>query len=255
MKNSPYIGTIFLVLGFVLFTLTATASMMIPLSEKGREHSKAPDNSPAIGDNFDLERIDFIHFAKPDKPPKPPKGRNNSCSKLLGVKWKNLPVDYSVNPNNTQGLSENYVLNTAQTSSNNWDDSVSQELLNDTLGIDYEVEYGVQNYENVVVFDSFADPNVIGVTTVWFTRRGKQIVEFDMLLNEHFPWGDAEADSSKMDLENILTHELGHALGLDDIYNSGCSEVTMYGYSEVGEIMKRTLELADVQGIQNLYGE
>ena len=57
-----------------------------------------------------------------------------------------------------------------------------------------------------------------------------------------------------MDLQNIATHELGHGVGLADIYDTTCSAVTMYGYSNNGDIQKRTLEVPDIRGLQTLYG-
>jgi len=57
-----------------------------------------------------------------------------------------------------------------------------------------------------------------------------------------------------MDLQNIATHELGHAVGLNDIYSGSCSYVTMYGYSTEGDIGKRTLEQPDITGLQTMYG-
>jgi predicted Zn-dependent protease len=58
-----------------------------------------------------------------------------------------------------------------------------------------------------------------------------------------------------MDLQNIATHETGHGLGLDDVYQKTCSAVTMYGYSDYGETQKRTLETPDIVGLQMIYGE
>ncbi|MBA7643606.1 hypothetical protein ES703_51337 [subsurface metagenome] len=58
-----------------------------------------------------------------------------------------------------------------------------------------------------------------------------------------------------MDLQNIATHELGHSVGLGDLYDDVASEETMYGLSEYGETKKRTLYLGDIAGIQKLYGE
>jgi tryptophanase len=46
----------------------------------------------------------------------------------------------------------------------------------------------------------------------------------------------------------------GHGVGLDDVYDTACSEVTMYGYSTYGEIKKRDLETPDIIGLQKLYG-
>ena len=75
-----------------------------------------------------------------------------------------------------------------------------------------------------------------------------------MRLNTDYTWGDATIDPSVMDLQNILTHELGHAVGLSDVYNDACSTVTMYGYSDYGDVAKRSLEQSDITGLQQMYG-
>ena len=56
-----------------------------------------------------------------------------------------------------------------------------------------------------------------------------------------------------MDLENIATHELGHSIGLGDLYTSSCAQETMYGYADFGEISKRDLNSGDILGISKLY--
>jgi len=105
-----------------------------------------------------------------------------------------------------------------------------------------------------ISFGDYPNDNVIAVTSVWFTRVGKRIVEFDQLYNTRFTWGDATVNPAVMDLQNIATHELGHGVGLADIYSTTCSAVTMYGYSTEGETQKRTLEQPDITGLQRMYG-
>src|SRR3989344_7175040 len=114
------------------------------------------------------------------------------------------------------------------------------------------MQYGVQNFQNAIAFGDYPDSGVIGVTSVWYTRVGKRLVEFDMLLNTDFTWGDADLNSSVMDLQNIAVHELGHSVGLGDIYSTSCLSVTMYGYSTEEETSKRTLETADIAGLQKM---
>lgn len=238
----------------VLLSSFVAASMMIPANDKAKENAQAPEKSPAIGENWDLERVDFIHYAKPDKTGKPDKGpKQESCYKLLGVKWKSLPVSYSINPANSDGLSEQFIVSAVSTSAETWDDATSSELLNDAYTIDYSAEYGVQNYENAIVFGDYPSDSAIAVTSIWFTRRGKRIVEFDMIFNTRFTWGDGELNPAVMDLQNIATHELGHGVGLDDIYSTACADVTMYGYSSYGDLDKRTLEQSDIMGLQSMY--
>ncbi len=236
----------------VISAVFVSASMLIPTNDKARENAKAPENSPVIDENWDLERIDFIHYVKPENPGRPEK--TEKCYKLLGVKWKSLPVNYVINPLNPDGLSEEFVVSAISTSAETWDETTISELFNDDYGIDYTEAYGIQNFVNVIDFGDYPDDRVIAVTSIWYTPRGKQIVEFDIRFNTRFSWGDATINATTMDLQNIATHELGHGAGLDDIYSSSCTEVTMYGYSTKGEVKKRTLEQPDITGIQILYG-
>lgn len=178
-------------------------------------------------------------------------------SRESGVKWKNAQVSYAINPANPYQLSETFVTSAISGSAETWDAATSLELFNNAYGIDYAAQYGVLGSKNSAVFGDYPDNNVIAVTSIWYARAGKQIVEFDMLFNTKFAWGDSTTTAtagSVMDLRNIATHELGHATGLGDIYSSTCSSVTMYGYSGYGETQKRTLELPDITGLQKMYG-
>ena len=228
----------------------AAASMIIPANDNAKENAKAPEKSPAIGENWDLERVDFIHYARPANPGKT---KTETCYKLLGVKWNSLPVSYVINPTNS-GLSETAATTAISKSAETWDEATSKELFNNAATVDYSAQYGVQNFKNAIDFNDYPDSNVIAVTSIWYTRVGKQIVEFDMRFNTDFIWGDATLDPAVMDLQNIATHESGHGVGLGDIYSSSCSEVTMYGYSANGETKKRTLEQPDITGLQKMYG-
>ena len=60
-------------------------------------------------------------------------------------------------------------------------------------------------------------------------------------------------EANKMDFDNIATHELGHSVGMADLYTNGCSEQTMYGYATYGETKKRSLEDGDINGVRKLY--
>lgn len=253
MKRDKLSFMFVILTGIILISsVLISASMMIPLNDNAKQKAKSPEMSPLIGENWDLERVDFIHYAKPTNKGKPNKN-TESCYKLLGVKWKTSPVDYTINPTNPNGLSEDFIINTISTSAQTWDNEVPVELLTNTPSIDYTAQYGIQDYENSIDFGTYSEDGVIAVTSIWFTRRGKQIVEFDMRFNTNYAWGDASIDSSLMDLQNIATHELGHAIGLDDIYSTSCSSVTMYGYSDIGDTSKRILEQPDIYGLQRMY--
>lgn len=234
-----------ILIGVVVLALSGVA---VAISNQGAEKSKAPD----------LEKIEFIHykkdFAKPEaaKAPKPP-----SCYKFLTgskVRWTALPVSYVINLTNTQELTQDFITNAVFNSAETWDGAISKELMNDVYTVNYTAAYGVQDDKNAIVFGNYPTKGVIAVTTVWYNPATKSIVEFDIEFDTDWSWGDATINSSVMDLQNIATHELGHGVGLADIYSSTCSAVTMYGYSDYGETQKRTLETPDITGLQTLYG-
>lgn len=56
--------------------------------------------------------------------------------------------------------------------------------------------------------------------------------------------------SNKMDFQTSVTHELGHALGLDHTINRDCS---MYSYQDYGEV-RRTLCADEKAAIRGVYG-
>jgi hypothetical protein len=82
---------------------------------------------------------------------------------------------------------------------------------------------------------------------------GGRTIEVDCMMNTRFQWS-LTGEAGKMDVQNIMTHELGHFSGLADLYNDADYWLTMYGYGAYGETYKRTLGLGDINGIRAVYG-
>lgn len=204
-----------------------------------------------------LEKVEIIHYKKGFGKEYAIKFagalKPSNCYKLMGVKWNTFPVNYVINPTNNFNLDQNFIGNAVFTGAEEWDKYTSKELFNNNYVFDNNAKYGVLNNKNEISFGNYPQAGVIAVTTVWYNRYTRQIVEFDMMLDNDWNWGDATANSNLMDVQNIATHELGHGVGLDDLYNK-CTEETMYGYSNYGETSKRTLNTGDITGIQRIYG-
>ena len=216
--------------------------------------------SIAIPANKDIERVDFVHYKEPkvkafEAGASGSTSKTDACYKLLSGKWGTLPVNYVINPSNPQNLTESFITSAISTAAETWDAKTSKELFNNAYSIDYTAKYLDMNGKNAIVFGDYGSNNVIAVTSVWINTRTKRIVEFDMLFNTRYIWGDASTSASVMDLQEIAAHELGHGVGLADIYSTSCSTVTMYGYSGYGETIKRTLEQPDITGLQKMYGQ
>jgi len=58
-----------------------------------------------------------------------------------------------------------------------------------------------------------------------------------------------------VDVQNIMTHEAGHWLMLEDLYENITlyTEQTMYGFASEWELKKRSLESGDEAGIKKIY--
>jgi len=238
----------------LILTLTLPLTIEALATSNGSESKKREE----------LEKIVFIHY-KRGHAKQIEAAKQERCYKFLTptkVKWKKLPVSYVINPNNPlqTELDANLFLSAVNSAAEEWDMHTSVEILEDSQNIDYSAVAGVQDYKNVVAFGDYAEEGVIALTTVWYNPSTKSIVEFDIMFDIDWTWGNADlnndgiADQQVMDIQNIATHEFGHAIGLGDVYSSACSEVTMYGYSDYGEVKKRTLEKPDITGLQSLYG-
>jgi len=131
-------------------------------------------------------------------------------------------------------------------------------------GADFAFTYGGESTLTSVaedgtnlVFFSTSPPgggSYIAATYIWST--GTSITECDLVFNDrdYTWWNGSGSCSSKMDIQNIATHEFGHFLCLLDLYNAGDSEKTMYGLAVLCETKKRTLAPDDIAGIIGLYG-
>lgn len=207
-----------------------------------------------------LEMITIVHykkdFIKPENPGK--SGNNDSCYGFISGLAKLIETEnFLVNPTNS-GMTEAEVLNTINTSTLTWDSQTNAALFG-SITTDYTANFdSTADGQNEISFGNYSQEGVIAVARIWgyFSGRpsARYISQFDIMFDTDYQWGDGELNPALMDLQNIATHELGHAVGLADIYSSSCLEVTMYGYSDNGEIKKRTLEQPDINGLRTLYG-
>lgn len=229
------IGVMVLVLGFSQITAA--------------KNDKPPKSS-------DVEKIEFIHWKKDFA--KPNAGKTNpstTCYKFLTsqkVKWAAWPVNYFINATGSN-LASTFVWDAIASSAETWDAVLLNKDLFGAYTDDSSAKYGIRDNKNSIVFGDYPNSGVIAVTSVWYYKLTREIVEFDMEFNTDYVWGNAKENSPVMDLQNIATHEFGHAIGLGDLYNATCSSVTMYGYSNYGETDKRDLEQPDINGLLALY--
>ena len=183
----------------------------------------------------------------------------SSCYEFLAreAKWKTVEP-YIVDPVNKGGLDEIFISNNLVIDISKWEIVAGVDILGEEIeGVVDGVDLENPDNKNEVLFADIEYEGAIAVAIIWGYFGGpppfRELVEWDMVFDDvDFDWS-SEGEPNKMDFENIATHELGHAVGLGDLYNAECSEQTMYGYADYGETKKQTLESGDIAGIQKLY--
>ena len=210
----------------------------------------------------------IVHKRGEAKPSGAERGaKTNTCYTYLasGAKWKHVEP-WVVNPANDFGMTDASVFTILDNGITKWEDAADGILNN---GIGYNIlgtgsmttsplvaDETAPDGSNEVYFGALSDPNTIGITIVWGyfggAPRNRELLEWDQVYNTNFDWSDTGAPGT-MDFDNIATHELGHSVGMGDLYTTGCAEETMYGYASEGETKNRTLNAGDIMGIDKLY--
>lgn len=213
-----------------------------------------------------VEGYAFVHYraesAKPaSKPAKP------GASRCYEYMWRNTKW-FSAEPfyvqNTTAGTNASTVASIMNGAVGRWEDAASADIIaNGTAGNGAAGDPGVYNERNEVAFAPLGSSmeGAIAVTYVWKTRVGTQLLEWDQIYNtsSEYCWSfSANPNWSgctgyRNDFDNIATHELGHSMGMSDLYTNSCTAETMYGYASDSETSKRDLNAGDILGISTLY--
>ncbi|MBN1946614.1 MAG: matrixin family metalloprotease [Bradymonadales bacterium] len=108
---------------------------------------------------------------------------------------------------------------------------------------------------NIVIFRpvNWSHPRgALALTSVTFNSATGEIVDADIEFNDEWFTFSAtdEEDAIRNDIQNTLTHEVGHLLGLD---HTDDLQATMYSRAPMQEVKKRTLEQDDIDGLCTIY--
>ena len=102
------------------------------------------------------------------------------------------------------------------------------------------VEDYVPDLVNVVGWKDLGASDAIGVTYMWYNVYTKELVDVDTALNsnpsyawwqnsvtddpDEAIWSEEQSSAYDVDVQNIMTHEAGHWLVLDDMYKKQLRE-------------------------------
>jgi hypothetical protein len=124
------------------------------------------------------------------------------------------------------------------------------------------VDGGVPRSDHRISFASGGEPRANGalaITLLTVDEEAKNIIDGDIVINGGHSFTDVTTYGNvnvginwgNYDLQNVVTHELGHWFGLAENYDN--AEATMFAYVDPGEIKKRDLDPQDVTQAQLAY--
>jgi hypothetical protein len=164
-----------------------------------------------------------------------------------------IPVAWYLNENGSRDLGIDRTETAVQASFDTWQDVDCCYIAFDYRGRSSRTANGGDG-SNVVSWSEsgwYYGGSAIAVTSDWFGYG--TIEEADIDCNGVYMSWDTSGTGG-VDTQSILTHEIGHFLGLGDLYDGGHASSTMYGvYS--GGTGARSLAEDDKAGCQYLYEE
>jgi len=259
------------ILGLVTFVLTLTLTMaVLPTWATARQNLN--QQIPEIDGTYDepshpnLKVRVIVHHAKTDKHGKPGGSTPtlvcgltdpDSDTVVPAAGWK-LPSAWTYRLNPSSVPSSVGGTNLATIATNGFGDwhTASGNKVSFTQGPDTLTNRQAYDGQNIIAWGRTSG-SALAVTYIRYNTVTKVAVDVDTIVNKSFLWYWSPtpdcAYSGVYDAEDILTHELGHWIGMDDSYDSSYQNNTMFGYGSIQEVKKNTLTTGDNAGAYQIY--
>lgn len=204
----------------------------------------------------------FVHTAKPGKPPAPSPTLQcslpdlNSDAVVDAAGWHLSPTfTYNLNVSSVpSSIGSNNLPTIAGDGFSAWTQATGNKI-NFVRGSDTTVNRQAYDGRNIVAWGRTSG-TALAVTYIRYNSSGN-VVDVDTIMNQNFRWMWSNQENcaytNAYDAQDILTHEQGHWVGLDDEYASDYQDNTMYGYGATMEVKKDTLTAGDISGAASIY--
>jgi Matrixin len=168
---------------------------------------------------------------------------------ITGRRWAVNPVDFYINPANAD-VTQTAAISAILAGANAWSTQSAADVSLYYVGPTNGTSTGA-NGKNEVFFRPDTGSGAIA-TTYWWTDSSNHVIDADIVFYDGsfaFFTGSSGCSGGYY-IEDVATHEFGHALGIS---HSDVAEATMVSGTGPCNTAKRSLALDDVAAIEALY--
>ena len=264
-------------LGALSVLILGITSLALPLTFSGVAGAAKPSTPPSdlatatngtysVPGNAKLKMRVFVHGSNKSQP-LAITSLTLSCSLADpdstapdGVTGWYLPTGnwtYRLNIGSTPSLIGGANLATLVSSSfNAWSATDVSSKVNFVKGLNTSTNRARYDGQNIISWGRTSG-SALAVTYTWYYTASGKVAETDTIFNNKFAWQWSSttncAYQGYYDAHNILTHELGHWVGLNDNYATSYANNTMFGYGSPTEVKKNSLATGDTSTVNSLY--
>ncbi|HYR44396.1 MAG TPA: matrixin family metalloprotease, partial [Terriglobia bacterium] len=168
-------------------------------------------------------------------------------------KWSSMPVSYWINEKGLSRISNGSDFAAVQASFRTWESIQTASIQFAYKGT---TPVGTVGHDglNVVTFTDTSVPlgsSTIAATFSFFKSENGQLLfdESDIAFNPSLDFSTS-GELGKFDIQSVLTHEIGHLLGLD---HAGMVSSVMVPFGSPSQLDQRTLAYDDIAGVMEIY--
>src|SRR5439155_17660262 len=176
-----------------------------------------------------------------------------TMSSGLSPRWASMPIPYWINEKGSPNIPNGSEFIAVQSSFQTWQNIPSANIQFVYKGTTSTATVGVDGM-NVVTFTDTTAPlgsTTIAATFSFFRNQNGEILfdETDVAFNPAMDFSTT-AEPNKFDIQSVLTHEIGHILGLD---HSALVSSVMVPFGVASQLDQRTLAYDDIAGVMEIY--
>jgi hypothetical protein len=168
-----------------------------------------------------------------------------------GAHWASMPINYFINLDGSPQINNDSEFAAVHAAFQTWA-NVSTANVRFNYGGPAVISTGAGDAINLVSFTDTSFPfgsGTLAVTLNYFSDSTGITSEADILFNPNQLWSTS-GESGRYDIQSVMTHEIGHFLGID---HSALISSVMSPFGLPGQVDQRVLQYDDVAAVSEIY--